>query len=439
MFSSMRTIGIRLEDKNEWERRVPFSPSQVKRLIEEIKVKVLIQPSKIRAFSDREYELSGANLTQDIWNASTIFAIKEIPLEFIHPDKVYVFFSHVIKGQEHNMPLLQKILDLKCTLIDYEKIIDDKSRRLIFFGSYAGFAGMIDSLWALGQRLKEEGFSTIFEEVLPAHKYQSLDEAKEKLTELGKKLAKNPLPDSIQPLTFGFLGYGNVSKGAQEILECFPVEEIQPDKLKQFLESEKFSKNKIYKIIYYEKDLVIPIDPSNEFELLDYYNNPEKYKSQFDPSPHTVIINAIYWEEKYPRFVTKQWFKEEFNNVITPKLKVIGDISCDVNGAIEGTVKTTESDDPIFVYDHKEDKAIMGFKGKGTVILAVDNLPCELPKESSTFFGERLVPLIPEIFKIDLTKNFDHQDIINEIKNGIIVFNGELTPNFTYLKKYLQN
>jgi alpha-aminoadipic semialdehyde synthase len=434
----MGTIGIRLEDKNEWERRVPFSPSQVKRLIEEFKYNVLVQPSKIRAFTDKEYELAGATLTDNIWETQAIFAIKEIPVDFIYPNNVYVFFSHVIKGQKYNMPLLQKILDLKCTLIDYEKIIDDKNRRLVFFGNYAGFAGMIDTLWALGQRLKEEGFSTVFEEVLPAHKYDSLEEAKEKLTGLGKKLENSSLPDFIQPITFGFLGYGNVSSGAQEILDCFPVEEIKPEKLKDFLKSNKYLKNKLYKTVYYEKDLVTPIDSSNEFELYDYYNHPEKYKSQFDPSPHTVIMNAIYWEKKYPRFVTKKWLQETFINGETPKMKVIGDISCDVNGAIQGTVKTTESGDPVFVYDPSNEKAIMGIIGHGPVIMAVDNLPCELPKESSTFFGDRLVPLVPEIFKIDLNKNFDQQDIITEIRNAIIVFKGELTPNFTYLKKYLE-
>jgi alpha-aminoadipic semialdehyde synthase len=410
----------------------------VKRLIEEFKYKVLVQPSKIRAFTDKEYELAGATLTDNIWETQAIFAIKEIPEEFIYPNNIYVFFSHVIKGQKYNMPLLQKTIDLKCTLIDYEKIIDDKNRRLVFFGNYAGFAGMIDTLWALGQRFREEGHSTVFEEVLPAHEYNSLDEAKEKLTELGKKLENSSLPDSIQPLTFGFLGYGNVSKGAQEILDCFPVEEIQPDEIQKFLESNEFANNKLYKTVYYEKDLVTPIDSSNEFELYDYYNYPEKYKSQFDPSPHTVIMNAIYWEEKYPRFVTKQWLKETFTKETNPKLKAIGDISCDVNGAVEGTVKTTESGEPVFVYDPEKDQAIMGFKGHGPVIMAVDNLPCELPKESSSFFGDRLVPLVQEIFKIDLNKNFEQQEIINVIKNGTIVFKGELTPNFAYLKEYLQ-
>jgi alpha-aminoadipic semialdehyde synthase len=286
--------------------------------------------------------------------------------------------------------------------------------------------------------LKEEGHFTVFEEVLPAHKYNSLEEAKENLKELGKKLEKSSLSAEILPISFGFLGYGNVSSGAQEILECFPVEEIKPENLKDFLESSEISNSKLYKTVYYEKDLVTPIDPSNKFELYDYYNHPEKYNSQFDPSLHTVIINAIYWEEKYPRFVTKQWLKEAFIQGATAKLKAIGDISCDVNGAIQGTVKTTESGDPVFVYDPSDEKAIMGIKGHGPVIMAVDNLPCELPKESSTFFGDRLVPLVPEIFKIDLDKNFDQQEIITEIRNAIIVFKGELTPNFTYLKEYLQ-
>ena len=432
----MVSIGIRLEDK-KFEARVPFTPDQVKKLIQDLNIEVKIQPSKIRTFCDSEYESAGATLTENIWDSKVIFAIKEIPLKFIFPNNVLAFFSHVIKGQSYNMPMLQKILDQKCTLIDYEKIVDEHNRRLIFFGNFAGLAGMIDTLWALGKKFELEGYSTILGQVLPAHKYNSLEEAKSELRILGEKFKEQPLPKEISPIIIGFLGYGNVSKGAQEILNLFPTEEIKPENLKDFLASNNNSLETFYKTVYYEKDLVQTKTKSNKFELQDYYNHPEKYESKFDPSLHTAIINAVYWEKKYPRFVTKNWVKKAYSDSSCPKLKIIGDISCDKEGAIECTVKITSSGDPVFVYDPQSDKGLMGFKGNGPVILAIDNLPCELPKDSSTYFGNKLFPFVDELIKIDPNKSFEDQNIKNEIYNAIVTFNGELTPNFTYLKKFL--
>ncbi|MGF3553879.1 MAG: hypothetical protein ACQXXF_01200, partial [Thermoplasmatota archaeon] len=153
-------LGIRREDKNRWERRVPIIPKHVQKLKKNYDIETIIQPSDIRIFSDKEYLDAGAKVQDNLSSSSVIFAVKEIPINFFEPRKTYVFFSHTIKGQKHNMPMLKKMMDLGCTLIDYEKIVDKNGRRLVFFGRFAGLAGMVDTLWIFGQRAKWEKIDT---------------------------------------------------------------------------------------------------------------------------------------------------------------------------------------------------------------------------------------------------------------------------------------
>ena len=155
-------IGIRREDKSEWERRVPVTPKDAANLQKEHGVQVVVQPSDIRAFTDEEFAGAGVTVQEDLSACSTVFGIKEMPKESFQPGKAYVFFAHVIKGQSYNMTMLQRMLDQGCTLIDYERVVDDKNRRLIFFGWHAGVAGMINTLWSLGQRLAWKGIPNPF-------------------------------------------------------------------------------------------------------------------------------------------------------------------------------------------------------------------------------------------------------------------------------------
>lgn len=429
----MNRVGIRREDKNIWERRTPIIPQHIKELKEK-GIEFFIQPSKIRVFKDREYADAGAIIQDSLNQCPVIFAIKEIPLDFFKKNKTYVFFSHTVKGQKHNMPMLKKIMDLKSQLIDYEKIVDEKNRRLIFFGRYAGLAGMIDTLWALGQRLNEAGIENPFAEIKQTYTYSSLGEAKKSIKKISEDIKKKGLPESITPLIFGIAGYGNVSKGAQEIIDILPVKEITPDEVVS-LQDKDYSRNHVYKVVFKEEDIVEPV--SGEFELQDYYRHPEKYRSKFDKYLRdlTILVNAIYWDKPYPRLVTKKYLKENYGKI---HLMVIGDIGCDINGAIECNVKITEPDNPVFVYEPLTDKTTDGFKGKGVVVLAVDNLPCELPKESSEDFSSALKKFIPEIAKTDFSVNFDDCNLPPEIKNAVIVYHGKLTPCYSYLEKYLE-
>ena len=334
------------------------------------------------------------------------------------------------------MPMLKRMMDLGCTLIDYEKIVNEKGYRLIFFGRFAGLAGMIDTLWAYGQRLKHQGISSPLSKIKQTiHYTQHLEEIKNHFKRIGSLIKKQGLPRSIVPLTIGFAGYGNVSKGAQEILDFLPTVEISPEKLSAL--GQNASNNCLYKIVFKEEHMVAPNSSDQVFELQDYYQHPEKYHSVFDSYlPYlSILMNCIYWDKQYPRLVTKEYLKKVFSDEM--KLQVIGDISVDINGAIEFTERATEPDHPVFVYNPLDDMIYEGYRAKGIVVMAVDNLPCELPRESSLAFSTALESFVPAIAEADLSVDYDDLQLPPEIKNAVIVYKGKLTPMYQYIDKYL--
>ncbi len=337
------------------------------------------------------------------------------------------------------MPMLKKILDLSCTLIDYEKITDEDGRRLIFFGNFAGLAGMIDTLWTLGQRLASQGIDNPFTRVKRALDYSDLKTAKTELKKLGQEMARDGLPSEISPLVIGFAGYGNVSRGAQEILGLLPVEEISPSDLPTLTASRPRARNAIFKVVFKEQDMAEPLERSQPFDLQEYYAHPERFRGVFDRHlPYLdVLMNCIYWEPRYPRLLSKEEVRQMYSGGEQPRLKVIGDITCDIEGAIECTVKATEPDNPVFVYDPKADRAIDGVEGSGPVIMAVEILPTELPRESSTYFSGVLKKYVPAIASADYGASFPDLDLPPEIKRAVIVHRGELTPDYRYIEQYL--
>jgi alpha-aminoadipic semialdehyde synthase len=431
-------IGIRIEDKNEWERRVPIVPADAASLIRDHGVEFSIQPMANRAFSDSEYINAGVKIDPALTDCSIVIGIKEMPEAFFEHGKTYVFFSHVIKGQKHNLPMLQKLIDLECNLLDYEKITDDKGVRLIFFGNEAGKAGMIDTLWALGQRLKKKKIDNPFTGVRQATGYRGLSDAEAAIEQIGNEITSKGIPDVLHPLTFGFAGAGNVSKGAQAILGLFPVIEITPEELLHPGPDTFKSKNHVYKIVFHEQHMAESVSDDSAFELQDYYHHPEKYKSAFPKYiPHlTVLMNCIFWNYTYPRLVTKNLIVDMYTNG-DPKLVVIGDISIDIEGAIQVSVKVTNSGNPVYVYDIDLMAPFDGVVGNGPVILAVDNLPCELPRDSSTHFSSMLRDYIPNLAEADFSVDFDKLDLIPPLKRAMIVYHGNLTPDYKYIQGYI--
>jgi len=428
-------FGIRREDKNRWEKRVPIIPSHIKDILNENRdIEVIVQPSKIRVFSDKEYQDAGAIIKEDLSDCKVVFAVKEIPINFFKSNVTYVFFSHTIKGQKYNMSMLKKMMDLKCNLIDYEKITNNKGFRIVFFGRYAGLAGMIDTLWSYGERMKLNNIETPFNDIRKTIDYNNLDEVKEHFKSIGEKIKKNGIPKDLCPFIVGLAGYGHVSKGAQEILDILPVIDISSKDLDKIVDNP--SNKNIYKIVFKEEDMVEPISNKHMFKLHDYYNNPEKYKSKFEKylTYITLLLNCIYWDSRYPRLVTKDFVKRNYNNL---KLKIIGDISIDINGAIEFTEKSTISDNPSFVYNPITDSIKDGVDGEGIVVMGVDNLPCELPLESSIEFSNSLYNLIVNIVRADYNKDFNDCNLPEEIKKAVILYHGYLTPNYDYIVNYL--
>ena len=431
-----KTIGIRHEDKYVMERRVAISPFHLKKLTEQ-GLQFQVESSAKRIFTHEEYKAAGAEITDSLQQAQLIFGVKEMPSDFFEPGKTYVFFSHVIKGQSYNMPMLKSMMQKGCNLIDYEKIENDEGRRLIFFGRFAGLAGAINSLWSLGQRLKIQGIENPFQDLKQSHHYPSLEEAKKAVSAAGKKIAEHGLPSVLQPLVIGFTGYGNVSMGAQEIINLLPSIEISPEQLLHD-DFKQAPANLVYKVVFREKDLSKPKDPSPSFDLQHYYAHPEFYENQFEQYVPKlgVLLNCMYWDKRYPRIITKD-FLEKLYQAADPKLKVIGDITCDPDGSIECTHNGTEIEDPVFVYDPFTRQPTMGLEGRGLLIMAVDILPSELPREASIAFGDALFPFVKAMAETDFEQAYDELTLPKPIKRALILHKGKLTPAFEYISQYL--
>ncbi|HEY9113637.1 MAG TPA: bifunctional lysine ketoglutarate reductase /saccharopine dehydrogenase family protein [Bacteroidales bacterium] len=432
----MQIIGIRYEDKYKMERRVPLIPEHVK-ILSEAGLKFEVESSGKRIFTDEEFAEAGAEIVEKIDKAGFIMGVKEMPLDFFQEGKSYIFFSHVIKGQPYNMPMLRKMMAKKVNLIDYEKIVNEKGQRMIFFGRYAGIAGIINSFWALGQRWSREGYQSPFLKLQQTHQYDSLDEAKDVIREIGDEIKSKGLKNAKAPVVVGITGYGNASKGVQDILELLPVVKISPAELLQ-LEKKHIDNKVIYQVVFKEEDLFKPKKENVKFVLQEYYDFPERFESQFDQYiPHiTVLMNCIYWNERYPRLVTKNFLNDLFSKG-KPKFAVIGDVTCDVNGSIECTHKGTEIEDPVFVYNPITRTPTMGFDGEGVLVMAVDILPSELPREASKTFSDALLDFVPEIASADFEKPFSELKLSPPIKKALILHKGNFTPDYQYLEEFI--
>jgi len=431
----MKCLGIIKETKNKWERRVPLNPAAVRQLTEKGFI-VKVQPSENRIYKNDEFADAGALLENDLSDCDLIMGVKEIPIPSIIKGKPHLFFSHTIKGQDYNMHLLQYFLDTQSTLLDYERIIDAKGRRLVFFGKFAGNAGMVDALWSAGQRYWQEyGLKTPFLKVKQSYQYDSLEQCLAELREIGEEITRDGLPAEICPFNICLLGYGNVSIGCQEILTSFPIEEVMPDELADL--EEKHSKNRMYLSVFCEEHLVERKD-GGEFQLGDYFVNGNQYKSKMEKYlPYcTMYMSGIYWASGYPIFLKNSELKKLQSE--QPKLVVIGDITCDIEGSIEATRKVTMPDNPVFIYNPETDGLTDGFKGTGFALCAIDNLPCEFPREASDFFSAMLSPFVEGMLNNEFGKKLGDSTLPAEMIKACIVKQGKLETAYTYLEEYLK-
>lgn len=414
----MADLGIRREDKNRWERRTPLTPLHVEELVQEHGRSVRVQPSPLRIFPDEEYRDVGADVSDNLSDCRVILGVKEVPIPKLVPGRPHLAFFHVIKGQDYNMPLLRATLDRQVTMIDYECIVDRRDRRLIFFGRHAGYAGMIDALWALGRRMEAEGLETPFASVTKAHEYRSVDHAEDFLaTGIARQIREQGVPDELHPLVVGFTGGGNVSQGAQEILDRLPTLEVHPEELASLTEQPGLSQRTLFKVVFRREHRV------------DFARH----------LPHlTVLVNGVYWEPGHRRLVTRDHVRRLWSGPAPPKLRILADLSCDVEGSIEVTSRITDPDDPVYVVDPETGEATTGVDGRGPVVLAVDNLPAEFPRDASEHFGDSLFPFVQGLLGADFTAPFEHLTLPAAILEATVTHAGELTPRYRYLNEFLE-
>jgi len=429
-------IGIRTEEKNRWERRAPLTPVHIARLIRDAGASFAVQSSALRVFPDDEYRVAGARIVEDLGDCRLVLGVKEIPPERIPPGTAVLIFPHVTKGQPGNMVMLRRYLECGATLLDYEQITDTEGRRLVYFGRFAGYAGMIDALWALGQRLESEGHATPFAEVRRAHEYASLDDARTHLMEVGCRLAAEELPRELRPLVFGFTGSGHVFHGAREILHLLPVREVACEDLAALGAGGK-AEGGLFEIDFRRHHRFERAE-GGSFDPQEFLVHTERYRSAMPRwLPHlTVLIHGAFWKRPQPRLVTIQDLQALWAGG-PPRLRVLGDISCDLGGGIEATLHATDPGHPVFVYDVMNGTVQSGVRGSGPVVLAVDNLPCELPRESSEAFSHSLMPLLPYLIHCDWRRPLDELGLPPELEHAIIVHRGRLTPRFSYLQEHL--
>nr|CAD7429944.1 unnamed protein product [Timema monikensis] len=448
-----KVIAVRREDQSVWERRAPLAPANVRRLTR-AGVKVIVQPSNRRAYPMQAYSSAGAVLQEDISEASIIFGVKQVPVDLLLPNKTYCLFSHTIKAQEANMPLLDAILEKNIRLIDYEKLMDESGQRVVAFGKYAGLAGMVNILHGLGLRLLALGHHTPFMHIGPAHNYRNSSMARQAIRDAGYEIALGMMPQSIGPLTFVFTGSGNVSQGCQELFQELPHEYVPPEMLKKV--AEHGATTKIYGCEVRRRNH-LERKEGGGFDPTEYDQFPSRYISTFSKkiAPYaSVIINGIYWAVDSPKLLTlpdakyllrpanTPWIPSSVGSPALPhRMLAICDISADPGGSIEFMNECTTIDTPFCLYDadrNKDSKRCylsVGLLGPGVLVCSIDNMPTQLPLESTDFFGEMLYPYALDILQSDAMLPLEQHNFLPAVHGAIIASNGALTPNFEYIQE----
>ena len=395
-------FGIVKERKSPPDRRVVFTPEELVRLQAQFPMaEVKVESSDIRIFSDEEYTNLGISVTSDLTDCEVLFGVKEIPVDALISNKKYFFFSHTIKKQPYNRKLLQAILDKNIELYDHETIVDATNKRLIGFGRYAGIVGAYNGFRGFG--MKYDLFNLPKAETL---KNQA---------DLLARLKRQTLPNIKIVVT----GYGKVGLGIKEMIDGMKIKEVNVD---DFL-TKNFS-SPVYTqidVLDYNKRL-----DGKKSDKKDFYQNPEKYTSDFERFSEVadMFIAGHFHGNGAPDILTNAML-----NATDCKIKVVADVSCDVDGPIACTLKASTIADPFFGYLPFEHKEVSYTHPGSILVMSVDNLPCELPKDASEGFGEMFMEhVIPAFF------NDDKDGILHRAK---ITENGKLTPRFEYLQDYV--
>ncbi|MDZ4823806.1 MAG: NAD(P)-dependent oxidoreductase [Flavobacteriales bacterium] len=402
---NIKKIGIIREGKVPPDFRVALSPEQCVEVKNKFGVEVVVQSSPIRKFGDEEYVAAGISVVKDVSDCDLLMGIKEVPEDLLIPNKTYLFFSHTIKKQPHNAKLLRSILDKKIRLIDYEVLKGEDGKRIIGFGRYAGIIGAYEGFRAFGKK------HSLYDLKSPSN----CDDRKE----MEAQMKKITLPQHMKIVVTGF---GRVGNGAEEIMKMLPIENVN--------EEDYFSKKFDYPIyVHLDTHEYYVKKEFGGFDKKDFYNNPEKYISTLAENVRKadLYIACHLWAGGNPELITKEDIEHPHWRCL-----VMADVSCDTNGPIASTIRSTKISDPLFGY-HRFNHAECDWKEKDAIcVMAIDNLPCELPKDASEDFGNEL---IAKVFPL-LLESDPHHIIWKATETTL---EGELTPHFEYLHEYAKN
>jgi len=395
-------IGIIKEGKVPIDKRVPVTPEQAKKIRTKFPhTEIVVQSSNVRCFKDQDYLDEGIEVVDSLEDCDVILGVKEVPIKKLIKNKTYFFFSHTIKKQPYNRKLLREILSKNIQLIDYETLVNEHNQRIIAFGRWAGIVGAYNGLWTFGKRYN-------LYHLRRAHECYDL-------TDLKTEFEKIKLP----PIKIAVTGGGRVAKGAMEVLLNSGIKKVTPN---QFISNEY---NEPVFVQLNSRDYNIRKD-RKPFDREDFYSNPENYETDFlkYAKVSDLLIASAFWDPHAPvLFHREDILNGDF------KLNVVADITCDIEGSIPSTKKASTIDDPIYDYNPSNDKVEDALTDEANItVMAVDNLPCELPRDASESFGEQLIEnVLPEIFK-KTSKIIDNATITKE---------GKLTGKYKYLQSYV--
>lgn len=399
-------IGLIAEAKQPADKRVALTPKQAKNLMQTYpNLEVVVQSSKDRCIPDEYYESEDIRVikSKELASCDLLMGVKEVPIDHLIPGKDYMFFSHTIKKQPYNKKLFQSILEKKIRLIDYETMIDSSGTRLIGFGRFAGLVGAYNGLLTWG--LRTESFS------LPRAK--ELDDLQQIMTIAAET--------EIPPIKILVTGTGRVGKGAVEMLEAAEIRQVD---IQHFLHTEPDDEPffTVIDVQDYNKR-----KDGTEFDKAHFFAHPEMYESNFEAftKQTDLLIGAAYWDPKAPVLFTKDQMKDK-----DFRIKVIADITCDIDGSIPSTIRACTPEDPYYDYDPKSEKEKKAFSSsKNITVMAIDTLPGELPKDASESFGEVLINAILPHYIEDAHHEVIERAAITNRKGGIM-------PRFTYLSDW---
>ncbi len=398
----MIKIGLIREGKVPVDNRVIFTPEQCLRIKQEYGAEILVQPSDVRCIKDSEYTEAGLTVQEDLSECDILFGVKEVPVTGLLSDKTYLFFSHTRKKQPYNQKLMHQLIQQRVRLIDYECLVHDDGDRIVGFGFYAGVVGAHNGMLTYGKKTGKYL-------VKAAHDCHSYEEMLAQYDEV-----------ALPPVKIVVTGAGRVAHGIVDVMEKLNIRCVEPE---AFLK-ETFNEP-VYTQISGEELYARKSDGGYDRE--EFHKHPELYNCTFAPYAQTadILMNGIYWVKSIaPLFTLQEMQQPAF------ALKVIADITCDIDGSVPCNVDASTIADPVYGFSKSSLKKGEPFVNDADMVdvMAVDNLPNELPRDASHYFGDR--------FLLHVMPHLMHQPPSHVIARATICENGKLTSNFEYLSDY---